>query len=384
MTGRSWVFLGLVLCGAPWLAWAQGEPSAEELEARRRKLAEWRKHPEQMQKLRRDFLAFQGLSEKRQEQILKFDRELRAENPATQTKLVGVLERYVDWLEKLSEAERQHIKEASDNASRLQIIKEMRDKEWVRYQPRAVRDKYAALTGKEKDAFISKLRQEERQRKLEWLIAGRFWSELETRKPLPARLSDLNVKTVEYVNEYLRPVLSKEEEEQLEKAQGHWPLFPMTLVELADKHPPALPGANGPRTVAQLPTEVKLRLGKKKDVKLKIKEEGRWPAFAAAIADLAHKRGIDLPHELWPTSFKGLSPAMQDFVKKKLEPLLTPPEQVRLARAEQNPKWPDYPELIQELARNHHLKPPWYSLPPSDRWDAYRLPRLSTSHAGPS
>ena len=45
-------------------------------------------------------------------------------------------------------------------------------------------------------------------------------------------------------------MLSPQEKERLAQAEGKWPEFPRTLVELADKHPPALPGVLGHKSIA--------------------------------------------------------------------------------------------------------------------------------------
>ena len=124
-------------------------------------------------------------------------------------------------------------------------MKTQSEEEWINDQPRAVRDQYALLKDDAKGSFVAKLRQEERQRRQEWVIAGRFWKELEKGVSLPSRLIDFPVDVNTFVTEYLLPVLSKVEIDRLEKAQGQWPLYPMTLVELADKHPPALAGVKG-------------------------------------------------------------------------------------------------------------------------------------------
>jgi len=236
-----------------------------------------------------------------------------------------------------------------------------------------VREKYAALKAADRARFVEALRAEEKQRRLEWQIANRFWKQLESKAPLPARLTDFSNDVQLHVNEYLLPSLSNDEKDRLEKAQGQWPLYPLTLVELADKHPAALPGADGPRTFAALPQDVQKRFRLKAGGPPKLFKvaEGRWPGFGVAVADFAAKRSIVLPHEFLPYNFKCLSPPMQEFVNKKLLPILTDGEQLKLLHADN--KWPEYPLTIEELARHHNLPPPWLGLPgPRETWDAYR------------
>ena len=59
-------------------------------------------------------------------------------------------------------------------------------------------------------------------------------------------------------------------------------------------------------------------------------------------------------------------------MKTKLEPVLDSKEFYRLNNA--IGKWPDYPQAIQDLADNHHLRVPWFTLPrAAENWENYRL-----------
>ncbi|MCI0377782.1 MAG: hypothetical protein L0215_09260 [Gemmataceae bacterium] len=352
----------------------RAQQTPQELEQNRKKLMQWRGQPEKIQKLRKEAQVFFALPEEKRDRFQKLDQELHAQSPAAQARMADVLERYADWLERQDEKTRKRIKEAPDKTSRLALIKELRDEEWIKQQPKAVREQYAQLNAKEKAELLQKLRLEDRQRRLDWQIASRFWKELESRQPLPARLNDFPGDVQNFVNDYLRPRLSKADKERLDKAQGQWPLFPVTLVELADKNPPALPGLDGPREFGHLPQEVQKKLKPKVLTPPKLKKaEGNWPGFGTAVSQLASERNVVLPHELWPYNFKCLHPQTQDFVKKRLEPLLTPNQTLQLVRAEETAKWPDYPNTILELARLHNLTVPWHTLPGSrERWDNYR------------
>jgi hypothetical protein len=250
--------------------------------------------------------------------------------------------------------------------------------EWVDDQPKKVRDQYALLPEEAKKGFVAKARLEEHQRRQEWLIAGRFWNKLDKGEPLPARLADFSPDVRLYYNEILRPLLSKEEDGRLEKAQGQWPLYPLILVELADKHPPALRGPKGPKTFAELPAETrkKFLVAKTNAYPPKlVKSEGRWPDFAITLTSFiaAAKKGYALPKDFWPWDHTCLSPPMLDFVDKKLKRALDNDEKLTLINAEG--RWPEYPTTIQKLADKHHLTVPWLTLPVRrEQWDVYRLP----------
>ena len=48
------------------------------------------------------------------------------------------------------------------------------DQDWLSDQPKSQRDQYTALKDDAKKEFVAKLKQDERQRRAEWVIAGRF------------------------------------------------------------------------------------------------------------------------------------------------------------------------------------------------------------------
>ncbi len=365
----------LLLLGLTASLWAVPEPDPDEVEAARRRYAQWRRHPEQLAQLRQNWQSFRAQNAARREQILTLDHELYLEPFPEKAQLWNALERYTEWLERLPEKDRQAVQQAPSKAARLTLIQELRDREWMKGQPKAIRAQWDQLQGKARSAFVRQKRQEERQRHLAWQMASRFWNELETRQALPARLEDLPPDVQKYVKEVLQPMLEQAEKDQLKKAEGNWPTYPLTLVEIADRHPPALPGANGPRTIAELPDFVQARIKTKGGgvPKLLAKAEGHWPDFAMAVTEFVEKRAaVPFPYEFWPHSYNGLQPAMQKFVDETLKPVLTSDEKLTLLHCA--PKWPDYPQCIQKLARAHHLQPPWFTLPAA-RWEPakYRL-----------
>jgi hypothetical protein len=227
------------------------------------------------------------------------------------------------------------------------------------------------------------------------------------RPAMPVAAGDFGKDVEEFVKEYLRPVLSENEKKRLDKAEGQWPLYPMTLVEIADRHPLALPQKRGPSTFAELPNavrrDVEKRYGKKKDGAPKVKEEQffhnlatnpKFPVakrlekldatatvpvkFACAVATWLHSAGVkQLPFELWATE-DGLAPPMKAFVDTDgpFYSSLTQAEREHLRQTRDH--WPEYPLKIRELADKYGFKPPWHSLPePADlrhSWDKYRVP----------
>ncbi len=364
----------------------RAQPTAEELQANRQRFEQIRKRPEQLEKLRNEAKAFRELPEDRQQQIAELHEQLQREAPATQARLQTVLDRYAEWLGSLDKATRDKIEQTTDKQKRLAVIREIREQQWLKEQPKALRDKIAALEGAERKALIAKEKEEERRRRVEWIIASRFWNELEGekgRKLLPTKFAELPLSVRYYVRDYLlKMFLSQEEKDQLAAVEGQWPQYPMKLVELAAKHPAALPGENGPKFVKDLPNEVlvKLRLVKNDAVlplpkkEARLLEEGKWPAFGTSLAKFAKQRTkTTLDHEFLAYDRDCLTKEMQAFLEKRLQPALNRDEFQRLYHAEG--KWPDYPKTIQELADNHQLRPPWFILPqlPGEDWNKYRL-----------
>ncbi len=136
-----------------------------------------------------------------------------------------------------------------------------------------------------------------------------------------------------------------------------------------------MPGAqNWPLKLADLPDEVVTRL-KRADAKYadKLKNvEGRWPQFAAQVAQIIDRK--DLRQDLWPTRHAHLSQPMRTFLDKELREAATASEWDQLQNAEGH--WPAYPQTIQELAKKYYLSVPWQSLPPSfspDFYEKYRI-----------
>ncbi len=312
-------------------------------------------------------------------------------------------ERDPDWLEQLRKDDPQAwqaIKDAPDEATRQALIKDQRDREWMQGQPKAHRDQWAKLQGEARGKFVAKLRLEERQKHQRWEIAQRFWKELETQKLLPCRLSDFvvdfkgkgkeptKVNRVEtYVNDYLKPYMTLQEEEQLREAEGHWPDYPMALVEIASRRTPAMPPqGKEPRNFNDLPRPIKKALTeiKGKETKKAAKHYRQLDgsaAFASRLVEMAANDGkLPFEHEYLVSNPAYLQTAMKNFYKNELRPAVEKdPDDFRKLTGSEG-KWPEFPLAIQELARKYNLpSPPWFVLPEPDRWhwDRYRTESLA-------
>jgi hypothetical protein len=386
---RCLFFLLLVLPAlltAPQLA--VPDSPADELKANQASLAEYRKSPAELNRLRGDAIAFLALPKERRDPLFKLHHDLHRESSASQTRLKNVLERYARWLARLPEKHRDAVRNESDLTARLVVIRELRDQDWMQTRPRVVREQWQALAGPEKTAMLGRLRQEERQRRQHWRLAVRFWQDLIDGKSLPTRLADLRDRDQEGVGVYLMPLLSKQDRLRLKQADGLWPDYPTILVELADAHPFALHTASGPTHFAELPPALQDLFNEaiqgpsamgKKHAQLLERFEGQWPKYAQMVASVnrMYMNKKRLPRELWAYDFASLQQPMQNYVKKLIESI---PDVERVLLQGAEGKWPDYPVTIQKLAQAHKLPPPPWETALSgspERWDEYRTVKLA-------
>ncbi|HLJ96877.1 MAG TPA: hypothetical protein VKU02_27180, partial [Gemmataceae bacterium] len=252
--------------------------------------------------------------------------------------------------------------------------RQLREQQWVNGLPKAVREDLQNLSPDQRRARIAELHKEERKRQGEWQAAIRNWAELALIRPQTS-LKDLTPDVKTYVDEFLLPVLTAEENKRLQQAQGKNPLFLKTLVELADKHIMKLPGPpTGPARFEQLPPGVQKMLKKAKDWPSEgaKQSEGKWPDYALAVVEFVrlNKLGL-LPKQLGPCHPAEFPPSVVQFIEKQLTPVLKEEEVAFLKKAEG--VWPRYPRQLAIMARKHGLQVPGLGLPgPRSMWDRYR------------
>lgn len=302
-----------------------------------------------------------------------------------------MLAQHGEWLDQLRQrdpASYQAIKTAPSPAAKLTLINERRDMDLVAAQPPAVREQWEKLGRDAKAQLIARIRAEEREKHEQWVLAKRFWKELEGKKEMPCRLSDYSGgKVKDYVENFLMPYLTKEEKSQLTSAEGRWPDYPRTLVEIASKRPSALPTPNPPREFDQLPKPVQQRFQEAKKGGIEPKKPGvkpklfkeiqnfKGPYFARHLVEIGLRENkVPLGHEYLACNYLSLLPPMKKFIDAELVPAISdvPADQRKFKDSEG--RWPDYPETIQELAKKYKLDPPWHYLPEPERWkwDLYR------------
>src|SRR5262249_18033993 len=146
------------------------------------------------------------------------------------------------------------------------------------------------------------------------------------------------------------PMLSKTDKDRLQHAEGKWPLFPATLVDLADHNPMLSPG-NSPRPTrfSDLPEDVQKRFTAKvaKWPAPGRQADGKWPDYALELTRMARTRRIPLPRPLGPARPADFPPQTRKFLENRLFPALTVEETLRLKGAEG--QWPEYPRMLVKL-----------------------------------
>ncbi len=400
---RRYRLLILLAMFALMSVWAIAEPSAEEDALQRRTLEALRKHPDHLVRLRENLQAFNAMSESRKNAVIKLDQELEKTTGKTKERLWNALSRYADWLEELRKSDLlayEKIKYAPDAEARLALIKDQREREWMETQPKKHLDEWDKLKGEARVEYLRKRREAERVKQNQWVIAKRFWVELERKDPkdpMPCRLSDFKEKgkkkdeeinrVKDYFNDYIFPYITDAQKKQLDDAEGRWPDFPQTLAKIARQRPAALPpkGEKLPTKLSELPKPIQTRVQQKAGKKKLLDElkafEGRPEefVFASKVVEVGTKKGsVPFEYEFWACNFSSLQKPMQGFMTE-LTRKLNEDEKTRLRKSEND--WPEYPKTIQKLAEKYNLQPPWHYLPDPDnrwKWDLYRAPRATS------
>jgi hypothetical protein len=370
-----WAALAVaVLYGLP-RGLAEGDISS--LEANRRLLEKWRGDPAHYARLEQDLRAFLELPPERQEHLRKLDHDLHAEESAVQSRLWRALERYAAWLDRQPPDQRQRIDAAANGVERRRAIREIRQQQWLDRLPEAVQRRLKKLPDDERTREIARLQAEEKRQRQQWQLAIAHWDDLiQPKRPPLARLEQFPVEVRNFVENVLTPLLTDEERRDLKAAENQWPLYPRTLVRLADNHPVLAPGApHVVRRIDDLPVELRDRLTKLKNwpPPFVTKAEGKWPEFAIAVANLVRKRKAGpLPRQFFPARPAEFPAPIRAFLANRLEPALTADERTRYDAAKG--LWPEFPRLVLFLAREHNLPgPPGMVLPGQrEQWDRFR------------
>ena len=391
------VFLAVSVHAFGWSDAPAGEDPQVVLEHNRRLVEKWRADPVHFGRLQRDHAAFLALSPEKQARLRQLDHDFHAEDPATQARLMAVLERYVAWLEKLDQGDRTWIESAPDTTTRLERVKTIRDKQWVKRLPRQVQEHLAKLPADKQPQRIAELRLEERQRRLEWFWAAHERDAASLKRARPTRLNEFPPEVRFYYGVALSHILPKNEQTRLHDPEGNWPLYARMLAEAMATPPPELPGFPDkdkiwPTKMTELPNDWKAALNsyfraggngqkgghnkapgtdqrhRQMQKRLNSKKD-QWPNFAVEATKIVRAENLTVQTQLGPSKPSEFAPFTRTVLHSELLPKLSDAERKDLTSREG--KWPEYPERLLELAKKHSLTVPGTVRPcPPAFWNA--------------
>jgi hypothetical protein len=160
--------LAFLMAATPGEEGTSAVPDAAHLERNRQMLHKWKADPEHYARLQRDLHDFWALPDLKRRQLRQLDLAFHQLDAKTQKRLWKTGERYVAWLEHLPEAERQQIEETKDYRERLQLIRTIRERQWIERLPRKVREDLEKLSPEARAVLIAQLHKQERQQRLLW------------------------------------------------------------------------------------------------------------------------------------------------------------------------------------------------------------------------
>jgi uncharacterized protein YqeY len=345
-------------------------------EGRQKHLLEIRdSDPERYARIQKNFERFRAMPPEQQEKLRQLDRQLHDEDSQTQARLMRVMDAYAAWFTRLPDADRQHIKSAATAEEKLKIVRDIRERQWVEQLPQAARDELAQAAPDKQADVLEKWRKEERKHHEEWAVARKTWDVLGSERP--KMMGDFMNDMTAFVENRLVPVLSAAEKaklgtvsEEARRTGNMGPVFRLVL-ELAETHP-ILGLEPNYSTLQSLPEEYRAAL---KSVPSKVSQaEGTWPAFPLAVADeIPRSARKTMKTQLGPSTAKDF-PAVTEEGIRKLQMKLSPPDRDELKKAEG--LWPEYPRAVHKMAVKSKTAIPELTLPASQWWDRWRIPRM--------
>src|SRR5262245_54369376 len=268
-------------------------------------------NPDDPAYLRRQYAWFRAQEPARQQQLRKLHEDFQALPPEEQARLTRVMQNYNAWLARLPDVDRARVTSAPTAATRLDAVRDLREREWVDLLPRPYRDEYAQLEADARRQKVQEWRTEEAERHEEWAVAQRTSGEFQPGK-IPAIFSGDGRAQIDAFVANLKENLSEVERKALDEAKaaiedGNYFWYAFEVARLSHLHP-TLPGKVGPKDWASLPEEVKTYLvrndkhfakkGWQQELKDLRRAQGRWPEFALELADYCQKNNLKLPEPL--------------------------------------------------------------------------------------
>lgn len=339
------------------------------------------------------YAQFRTFPESRQQQLRTLHLQLNDQALPDRESLVGTLEAYALWLNRLPEPERRLILDASP-AKRLDEVRSVHTKQWREGLSEGKRRNLQQAVGEERMELATLYREDEQARRNEWRLAQRQWKELTEKNQTPwpfndpvlSRQIDEHLTNALGVNPSRLPVpdrerrwelppgcrLTREQVQELRlrrqaTAEGYWFTYGALLLRLSEQYPtlPRPKSGNPIVRPADLPrgyTPIRDGPGRLRSF------TGKWPDFALEVARLSRGNGKleplgpCRPEEFTDPVRQFVQTALDDADRKKLQPFLG--------------RWPAYPQKLIELAREKNLSVPEVMLPgePKKWQEYYQLP----------
>lgn len=187
------------------------------------------KPPPMPPSLRQAYQQFLRLSAEQQQRLLALDQALREEDTAMQARLLRLMVRYAEWLDRLPHDERAWIEQADTEHQKLERIRAIKERQWIRTLPRADQEALAQARQRSEAEYrqlLEQLRDRDKQLDLEWNLAAPPSEDQEWVRPVIARWF-----------KQLRPYLSPQEQQLLAEVQKrNRPFYLYLLAELSEKH----------------------------------------------------------------------------------------------------------------------------------------------------
>lgn len=138
----------------------------------------WGEDPEQAPPVkktyRKEYTEFLAKPSEVREHLRKMDQALREEDSESQLRLLRLMQRYSDWLDRLTPEQRQRIEDAKTTQERIARIAEIREEQWIGDLPKAERERVAQAKAKSTDEYrkvVDDVKKENQARDAEWLAA---------------------------------------------------------------------------------------------------------------------------------------------------------------------------------------------------------------------
>lgn len=322
----------------------------------------------------------------RQDQLRRLDADVEAD-PKDRDRLLGVMERYAVWLDRLPDAHRKEILTEPSPDERLDAVRRVRARQWRDGLPPAAREKLKAAEPDDRDRLTAERKQRDADRRAMWTAARRQWAALAAgQRPYPFVSDELTRQVNEYVDKHLRPRLSLLERADLDDARAAtqpagaggtaWWFYGFGIHRALETHPPLPPAADGKPMVTTLdelrkldPVLVRNLVGGPKGMAKKLKDRdwrdapvfGKWPDFALFVLDESRKNDLSPRVPLGPSRPNEYVLGVAEFIATKL----TDADRQELKGVEG--QWPEHSRRLMQIARRKDLPVPGVSPPGSPR-----------------